>query len=73
MRALNAGCSTPLGARAVATENELHLWAVVLSIDGTRRLFAEARGPVNDAVSLGEQVARELREAGASDLMVSNF
>lgn len=69
MRALNAGCSTPLGARAVASENELYLWAVVLSQDGKRRLWAEARGEIGQAPALGENVARQLLEAGAFELM----
>ena len=69
MRALNAGCSTPLGARAVASENQLYLWAVVLSQDGTRRLQAEARGEIGEASALGENVARQLLAAGAFELM----
>ncbi len=73
MRALNAGCSTPLGARAVVSENELHLWAVVLSPDGTQRVFAEVRGASNEAGELGELVARQLLKGGAADLMVSNL
>ena len=73
MRALNAGCSTPLGARAVVTDSELHLWAVVLSPDGTQRVFAEERGAVGEAVEVGEAVARQLLRGGAADLMISNF
>ncbi len=69
MRALNAGCSTPLGARAVVFGEELHLWATVLSPDGARRLFAEAQGDMQNAARLGETVARELLEKGAADLM----
>jgi hydroxymethylbilane synthase len=69
MRALNAGCSTPLGARAVASGNELHLWAVVLSLDGQRRIWAEAQGKVEQAPALGENVAQQLLEAGAFELM----
>lgn len=70
MRALNAGCSTPLGARAVASGDTLHLWATVLSPDGVQRLFAQAQGDIKKAVELGENVARQLREKGASDLMI---
>ena len=69
MRALNAGCSTPLGARAVASGNELRLWAVVLSLDGKQRVWAQAQGETHQAVALGENVARQLLEAGASELM----
>lgn len=70
MRALNAGCSTPLGARAIATGDELHLWAVVLSPDGAQRLFAEGRDSLINAAQLGENVARQLQEQGATTLMI---
>jgi hydroxymethylbilane synthase len=73
MRALNAGCSTPLGARAVASGNELHLWAVVLSPDGKRRVFAEARGVIEQAAVLGEGVARQLLDDGAAALMINSM
>jgi porphobilinogen deaminase len=53
----------------VASGNELHLWAVVLSPDGAQRLFAEAHDTLETAAALGENVARQLRELGASDLM----
>lgn len=69
MRALNAGCSTPLGARAVAQDGRLHLWAVVLSVDGTQRVFAEREGAISESSLIGEDVARQLRSAGAVDLM----
>ena len=73
MRALNAGCSTPLGARAVAKNKKLHLWAVVLSPDGRQRIFAEAhadiQGDIQNAIELGDTVARQLREAGAAEVM----
>jgi hydroxymethylbilane synthase len=70
MRALNAGCSTPLGARAVFENGRLKLWAAVLSPDGTRRVFAEDEDEAQNARTLGERMAQRLLEMGATDLMV---
>jgi hydroxymethylbilane synthase len=69
MSALNAGCSTPLGARAVVRQESIELWAVVLSPDGRRRVFVEARGSVSEAEALGKQVAQELLDMGAGELL----
>lgn len=69
MRALNAGCSTPLGARALVVAHSLELWAAVLSPDGTQRIFAEDCGAASDAQSLGEQVAQQLLAQGAANLL----
>ena len=68
VRALNAGCSTPLGARAVADGQRLTIWATVLSPDGRRRIFAEDSGTVSDAVAVGDSVSRKLLEQGAGAL-----
>lgn len=69
MSALNAGCSTPLGARAVVEDGQLRLWAVVLSVDGRQRVVADAHGKAEDATSLGQAVARQLIAGGADKLL----
>ena len=69
MRALNAGCTTPLGARAVCNDQTITMWAVVLSPDGKRRVFAEANGRLENATAVGESVARQLLEEGTGALL----
>lgn len=69
MRALNAGCSTPLGARAVYENEHIKLWACVLSLDGAHRIFAADVDAAANALSLGKRVAGELLKQGASALM----
>ncbi|MDF2441280.1 MAG: hydroxymethylbilane synthase [Abditibacteriota bacterium] len=71
MEALGAGCSTPLGARAIAEESALRLWAVVLSPDGKQRLFAQHQSTLGAADALGRHVAALLKEQGAAALMES--
>lgn len=75
VKALNAGCSTPLGARAILEGENLHLWAVVLSPDGDKRIFAEAKGSMTtghhlqDAVRIGQKVAQHLLDQGAGEYL----
>lgn len=70
MRALNAGCSTPLGARAVVTAGQLSMWAIVLAPDGSRHVFAEANGTARDAEAIGQGLAQQLLAQGAQELLL---
>jgi hydroxymethylbilane synthase len=58
LRALGGGCQMPIGAHATLVGRELHLRAVSFLQEKVRR--AEGRGPVNDAVGLGQRVATQL-------------
>jgi hydroxymethylbilane synthase len=70
MRSLNAGCSTPLGAHATSFDyGKLYLEAVVLSADGAQRIHASAKNSPENATLLGENVAQQLLEKGAQQLL----
>jgi hydroxymethylbilane synthase len=75
VKALNAGCTTPLGARAMIENNQMHLWAVVLSPDGEKRIFAEAAGTLTaehylkEAALIGQKVAQHLLDEGAGEYL----
>ncbi len=69
MKSLDAGCSTPLGARARIEDGRLHLWAVVLSPDGRRRLFMKETAAIDGAEALGVKVGSRLLEQGAGELL----
>jgi hydroxymethylbilane synthase len=58
LRALGGGCQTPIGAHARMEGGELCLRAVSFLTDRARR--AEVRGPMSEAVALGESVAARL-------------
>jgi hydroxymethylbilane synthase len=67
---LRGGCLAPVGAWArLESPDVLRLDAVVLSVDGTRRLADGAAGPPSEAVGLGLSVARRLIAAGAEGLI----
>jgi hydroxymethylbilane synthase len=69
---LEGGCAAPIGALGEVVDGETgaELWlrAVVLSEDGAVAIRRSASGPVEDAVGLGERLAREMLSEGAADL-----
>ncbi len=69
LAALRGGCLAPVAAWARLAESELLLDGVVLSSDGSQRLYAQGRGALADAVSIGTAVATELLAAGAASLI----
>lgn len=66
---LGAGCSTPLGALAVAESETIRVRACVLSPDGKKRIDADADGPMSEAEKVGQAVAQKLLEQGAQELL----
>ncbi len=68
-RALGGSCTVPVGAWCVRGGHGLHLRGLVGDAASGRLLRADARGPVGQAVALGEQVASELLEQGADEFL----
>jgi hydroxymethylbilane synthase len=67
---LGGGCQTPVGALAAIVEDDvLDLMAVVVALDGSRAVRRQARGPRQDAASLGTRVAADLIACGAADIL----
>jgi hydroxymethylbilane synthase len=71
---LEAGCSAPVGALAdVSTgddgDDEIYLRAVVAALDGRRTIRLSKTGPLAQASQLGTELAEDLLEAGAADLI----
>jgi hydroxymethylbilane synthase len=70
---LEAGCSAPVGALADIAEgdagDELWLRAVALSGDGSAAVRRSATGSPQQAEQVGRDLAREMLEDGASDLI----
>ena len=60
-----------LGALARMEAGRLHLSAIVLSADGTRRLAADQSGSASEAVVLGRRVAESLLAQGAAELIAA--
>jgi hydroxymethylbilane synthase len=68
LQALAAGCSAPVGAHAVGTD-QLRMRAAVMSGDGTRVLRAHGAAPADGARRLGRDLAAWLLRSGAGDLI----
>ena len=73
LRALEGGCTAPVGALAEVAEGddgpEIYLRGVVAALDGTDAVRLSATGPTSDAVGVGTRLAAELLDLGAADLM----
>ena len=66
---LGGGCQMPIGAYAGMHEDQMHMTAVVVSLDGARAAHAAARGLPSDPDGLGALVADRLRAEGADDIL----
>jgi hydroxymethylbilane synthase len=69
LRRLGGGCQVPIAAHATSEDAQLHLRGVVASLDGSRLIRAAAVGSQKDPENLGAAVAKDLLEAGASEVL----
>ena len=69
VRALGGGCQVPIGAYAETLDGQLHLRAVVASLDGSQLLQRDASQPPGSADALGDSVAAGLLEDGAGPIL----
>jgi hydroxymethylbilane synthase len=67
--ALGGGCQLPLGGIAIQDGGELHLQAIVTSLDGTRVLRRDGRASFARPAELGRRVADDLAKAGAIGIL----
>jgi hydroxymethylbilane synthase len=65
-RALGGSCTVPVGAWCVLGEHGLHLRGLVGDAASGRLLRAEASAPADQAIALGQQVAKALLDQGAA-------
>lgn len=71
LRALYAGCLSPVGALTQFHNEQLQLKGAVLSHDGKHKIECEAASDLNQSNSLGENVAQKLMDAGAAKYLQS--
>lgn len=73
LRRLEGGCQVPLGAIGSLEGDTLRLYAVVCSLDGKKSIQAKAQisASLENATTLGQQVADELLFQGAASLMAN--
>jgi hydroxymethylbilane synthase len=66
---IEGGCQVPIAGHATVSGGEVHLRALVASLDGTRVIRGERRGPVAEARALGVALAEELIGRGADTIL----
>ncbi len=69
LASLGGGCQVPIGAFGQITGERLDLTAIVASPDGTRLIRKSSSGPAPDCIRIGEQLGRELLDAGAREIL----
>jgi hydroxymethylbilane synthase len=73
LAALGGGCLAPVGAWArLQSDGRLRLDAVVLSLDGKRRIAASDQAAGEDCLRLGINVANQLKGQGALELIAQS-
>ncbi len=66
---IEGGCQVPIAGYATVANGQVHLRALVASVDGTRVIRGERRGPVEEARALGDALAVELLGHGAGEIL----
>jgi hydroxymethylbilane synthase len=66
---LGGGCQMPIGAYARITDTNVQVTAVVISLDGTRVVRAEATGTTRDPAEAGVDAATRLLAEGADAIL----
>ena len=72
LKTLEGGCTAPIGAYARYDENNdtIEFKGVLLSIDGAERLMVDKKAPISEWKKLGFHLAKEILNAGGTQLMV---
>ncbi|WP_319380489.1 hydroxymethylbilane synthase [Thiomicrorhabdus sp.] len=66
---LEGGCQVPIGVYAELQDAEIYVRGLVGTLDGSRILRSEIRGAIQDAQSLGVQLADALLAQGAKQIL----
>lgn len=70
-RALAGSCTVPLGAYATCAEDVIQITGFVASVDGAQMIVETLSGPRDGAEQLGQQLATQLRQRGADEILAA--
>jgi hydroxymethylbilane synthase len=73
LRELEGGCQVPIGVNTTLDGDSLTLTGMVASIDGKKMVRGSVTGVASQAEAIGIQLAQQLREQGASDILAEIF
>lgn len=69
LRRLEGGCQVPIAGHGKINKEELILTGLVAEIDGTRIIKGEKSGPLDSAEAVGIELAEELLDNGADEIL----
>lgn len=69
LRELEGGCQVPIGAHGIVKSNGLYLDAIVGSVDGMVTFRKKVRGSKKNPEKLGKALAKDLKKAGADEVL----
>ncbi|XWK90015.1 MAG: hydroxymethylbilane synthase [Phormidium sp.] len=73
LRELEGGCQVPIGVNTVIEGEQLTLTGVVASLDGQKLVKDSITGNATEAEQLGTQLANNLRQQGAAEILAEIF
>jgi hydroxymethylbilane synthase len=73
LRTLEGGCQVPIGVNTVVDGDRLTLTGMVASLDGQRLIKDTVAGATAEAEKLGIELAEELKNQGAQDILNEIF
>ena len=73
LRELEGGCQVPIGVNTVINGDQLTLTGMVASLDGKRLIKDSVTGNATDAEALGIQLAHQLKDQGAQEILNEIF
>lgn len=73
LRELEGGCQVPIGVNTVIEGEQLTLTGVVASLDGQKLVKDSIAGNATEAEQLGTQLANNLRQQGAAEILAEIF
>lgn len=69
LRELEGGCQVPIGVNTQIEGDSLTLVGMVASVDGQKMVKGSVTGTTTDAEAIGIQLAQELRQQGATEIL----
>ncbi|RAQ38633.1 hydroxymethylbilane synthase [Arthrospira sp. O9.13F] len=73
LRELEGGCQVPIGVNTMVEGDRLTLTGMVASLDGKRLIKDTVTGQASDAEQLGIQLAHQLKQQGAEEILAEIF
>ena len=73
LKRLEGGCQVPIGAHAALKGEEIRLTGMVADLRGQRLFRKELRGELQDAESLGEELAEIVLESGGEEILAAIY